>query len=100
MNKFLVCGCVLANLLGGLSHLQAPLLIHLHLLDVSISFPALLSCSASVLPRVDENACVEHRVDVGTEGVLRLEVALVNWAIPMDATHKTTHNHVLLTTKV
>ena len=38
------------------------------------------SVSASVLPWVDKDARVEHRVDVGTERVLLLEVRLVDWA--------------------
>ena len=47
--------------------------------------------STAILPRVDEDASVEHRVHVSAEWVLLLEVGLVNRTLGMNAKNVKCH---------
>jgi len=47
-------------------------------------YRSMRSSSATVLPRVDEDTGVEHRVDIRTERVFLFEVCLVDYT---DAMH-------------
>ena len=49
----------------------------------------MFEASAHVLPGMDEDSLVEHRLDVGSEFILSFEVAFVHWA--------TVHEHAVQT---
>ena len=46
--------------------------------------------SAAILPGVDKDSSVKHRVDVSAEGVLRLEVCLVDRMLNVNTTVQNT----------